>query len=272
MRGAPPTLMEALPSEDALHSVIDQWLTDSARRPVDLSFVHHSTATAHHSGFPPCLEERLLRRGASVRTLALAGENGGAGASGYLERLVRHGAEVRVSGQPLPSFAVLGRTIVILHTSAPGQRVCLAVREPNTVRSLYALFDAVFHGAVQWTLAAGFAFDDDGEDSPLREVLGMLAAGHTDEVAARALSMSVRTYRRHVAEAMQRLGASSRFQAGLRAAALGLIPAAPRTTTGGAAESGPGRVPGQGARRVPPSPPRSRRARGDRGAPSGAGA
>ncbi len=60
-------------------------------------------------------------------------------------------------------------------------------------------------------------------------------------MAARELSVSVRTYRRYVAEMMSLLGADSRFQAGVRAAELGLPPLTPP-----AAPSPPG--PGPGAR------------------------
>jgi DNA-binding NarL/FixJ family response regulator len=42
-------------------------------------------------------------------------------------------------------------------------------------------------------------------------------------VAARELNVSLRTYRRHVAEILRELGASSRFQAGARAVELGLM-------------------------------------------------
>ena len=50
-----------------------------------------------------------------------------------------------------------------------------------------------------------------------------LASGSKDEAAARALGMSLRTYRRRVAELMTAVGATSRFQAGLRARELSLV-------------------------------------------------
>jgi hypothetical protein len=56
-----------------------------------------------------------------------------------------------------------------------------------------------------------------------QSILASLGAGEKDEVAARKLGMSVRTYRRHVAEIMRDVHATSRFQAGVRAAELGLI-------------------------------------------------
>ncbi|MGW4381014.1 response regulator transcription factor [Kitasatospora sp. NPDC004531] len=59
----------------------------------------------------------------------------------------------------------------------------------------------------------------DPELSPMeRQLLVLLAQGLTDAAAAKRLSVSVRTERRMVAELMHRLGASSRFDAGVRAA------------------------------------------------------
>lgn len=53
-------------------------------------------------------------------------------------------------------------------------------------------------------------------------MLRALGSGATDEAAARELGMSLRTYRRRVAELLTSLEAASRFQAGLRAGELGL--------------------------------------------------
>lgn len=50
------------------------------------------------------------------------------------------------------------------------------------------------------------------------QVLQLLAQGCTDEAVARSLGVSLRTVRRVTAELMDRLGARSRFQAGLKSA------------------------------------------------------
>jgi DNA-binding NarL/FixJ family response regulator len=55
-----------------------------------------------------------------------------------------------------------------------------------------------------------------------REILRALGAGLTDEVASRRMGVSLRTYRRRVADLMRALDSDSRFQAGLRAGELGL--------------------------------------------------
>jgi DNA-binding CsgD family transcriptional regulator len=57
-----------------------------------------------------------------------------------------------------------------------------------------------------------------------RQVLVHLTMGDKDEAGARQLGMSARTYRRHVTRLCERLGASSRFEAGVRAVQMGLIP------------------------------------------------
>ncbi|GAA2740295.1 LuxR C-terminal-related transcriptional regulator [Kitasatospora cinereorecta] len=51
-----------------------------------------------------------------------------------------------------------------------------------------------------------------------RKLLALLAQGLTDAAVAKRLSVSVRTERRMVAELMHRLGASGRFEAGVKAA------------------------------------------------------
>lgn len=57
-----------------------------------------------------------------------------------------------------------------------------------------------------------------------RRVIGLLATGVTDDVAARRLFVTDRQYRRYVAAVMRKLGATSRFQAGMLAAERGWLP------------------------------------------------
>ena len=54
-------------------------------------------------------------------------------------------------------------------------------------------------------------------------VLNLLAAGLTDDAMARHLGVSVRTVQRRVREICARLGARTRFQAGLQARRHGLL-------------------------------------------------
>nr|WP_240971567.1 helix-turn-helix transcriptional regulator [Microbispora sp. CL1-1] len=65
------------------------------------------------------------------------------------------------------------------------------------------------------------ARDRHGLTGQERELLRFLYEGHTDEVVARKLGISIRTCRRITADLMNRLGARSRFQAGAQAAERG---------------------------------------------------
>jgi DNA-binding NarL/FixJ family response regulator len=56
-----------------------------------------------------------------------------------------------------------------------------------------------------------------------RTLLTLLAGGMTDEAAAKRLGVSLRTVRRQTASLMERLNASSRFEAGLKAAQRGWL-------------------------------------------------
>lgn len=73
--------------------------------------------------------------------------------------------------------------------------------------------------------AAELAHESERQAAPDRadEAIALLATGLTDTAVARHLGVSVRTVRSDVAAMMQRMAANSRFQAGVRAAQLGLV-------------------------------------------------
>jgi DNA-binding CsgD family transcriptional regulator len=99
------------------------------------------------------------------------------------------------------------------------------------LHTLHILFESVWSNAVP--AGERIVFGDRDRAMLARQILSALRAGVTDEVAARELTVSVRTYRRYVAEIMALLGANSRFQAGVRAAELGLLPPASAPGPGG---------------------------------------
>ncbi|MEV5612878.1 DNA-binding response regulator [Streptomyces sp. NPDC052225] len=138
----------------------------------------------------------------------------------HLRQIADQGTQVRVAATPLPrSTIILDRRTMIL--TGPRQEYTLTV-SPTLVGGVYALFEAAWESASD---LADLLRTEQPELSPeSRRILRALGSGATDETAARDLGMSVRTYRRRVAELLDILGADSRFQAGLRAGALGLTP------------------------------------------------
>ncbi|MEU1311714.1 LuxR family transcriptional regulator [Streptomyces cinnamoneus] len=136
--------------------------------------------------------------------------------------LERRRAAVRITRMPLLSAVIAdGGEALVCAESAVGRRASV-IRAAGITRSLLTLFDGVWRNSVD--VAGHVGFGDRIRTETARRILQQLYAGATDEVSARELSMSVRTYRRYVAEIMAVMGASSRFQAGVRAAELGLLP------------------------------------------------
>ncbi|MFE9701895.1 TrmB family transcriptional regulator sugar-binding domain-containing protein [Streptomyces sp. NPDC005930] len=127
---------------------------------------------------------------------------------------------------PLQALIVDRETALVVAHSAVGRRASL-IRAPEVMHTLGTLFENVWAQAVP--AGERLVFGDRDRAAMARRILGALHASVTDEVAAREQGISVRTYRRHVADIMTLLGATSRFQAGVRAAELGLLPPATRS-------------------------------------------
>jgi hypothetical protein len=135
-----------------------------------------------------------------------------------LHELARAGAEVRISPNEVNETIIFDRRIAILAGDAPHTYSVLLGAE--AVQGVASLFDAAWRGGSELAV-------HDARVSEIRalapRILELLATGCKDETAARRLGLSLRTYRRRVAELMDTLGATSRFQAGARARELGLV-------------------------------------------------
>jgi hypothetical protein len=86
-----------------------------------------------------------------------------------------------------------------------------------------ALVDLLWDRAL--SPASAERFEKVAGDPVKLKILGLLEAGAKDEVIARALGVSLRTCRRHIAELISAAGAVSRFQAASRLARAGLLSA-----------------------------------------------
>ncbi|WP_404955537.1 LuxR family transcriptional regulator [Streptomyces sp. 147326] len=129
---------------------------------------------------------------------------------------------VRVARMPpLQALIVDGSAAFVVAESTVGRRSSV-IRVPEVLHTLSTFFQSVWSDAVP--AGESIIFGDRDQAALAQRILGALQAGVTDEVAAREQAVSVRTYRRYVAEIMSLLRASSRFQAGVRAAELGLLP------------------------------------------------
>jgi DNA-binding CsgD family transcriptional regulator len=185
-------------------------------------------ARAADPGSALCRADRdNLRRGVRYRVLLPEQLRASPVLALRMGRLAPAGVQVRtVPVVPTDATVVDGTLAMLPGGPAPAEGEPRAggltmVRLPSVVGTVVALFEQLWASAAP--LTASDLTGDDGLSGRERELLALLSAGCTDESAAARLGISVRTVRRMMAAIMTRLGARSRFQAGLKAADRGLL-------------------------------------------------
>lgn len=141
----------------------------------------------------------------------------------YVSAMIEAGAQVRTTDQLSERMFIFDREIAFIpERSAPDRPPgAMVVRAPVLVSFLCALFDQFWDDSIPF-IPDGPGYQNVSDDLR-RAIVALLAQGLKDEVVAKRLGMSVRTCRRHIASLMQELGAESRFEAGVKAAELGLL-------------------------------------------------
>ncbi|MGW6457617.1 helix-turn-helix transcriptional regulator, partial [Streptomyces sp. NPDC055078] len=162
----------------------------------------------------------MLARGVDIRLLVATPATRRPGAARYLSVMREHGARIRLTATVPLHLNVVDRSITLLALgpaddgTPPAEDVVL-----HSTR-LASCFARVFEH--HWATGLPYATAPDGtadEWTPReREVLALLAAGAKDEAIARRLGCSERTLRRLITALVDKLGAESRFAAGVRAA------------------------------------------------------
>jgi DNA-binding NarL/FixJ family response regulator len=108
-------------------------------------------------------------------------------------------------------------TMAIACSPAEYQNAIAYLIHPSSLLEVTsALFEAIWDRAVPLNRTES----KDGEvpiDERDRQLLGLLASGATDAVIARTFGLSTRTVQRNIHELMQKVGARTRFQAGMEA-------------------------------------------------------
>ncbi|QKW22239.1 helix-turn-helix transcriptional regulator [Kitasatospora sp. NA04385] len=163
----------------------------------------------------------LLHRGVELRTLFVDAVRRHPPVVEYARRLVGLGGSVRtVAALPL-RMVVLDRETALLPLDPERADTATVLHGRGPVAALCALFDGLWHSAAPLCHPRGR--DPNGMTAQHYALLRILQQGDTDVVAARKLGVSERTVRRLAAEAMEVLGARSRFQAGARATERGWL-------------------------------------------------
>jgi DNA-binding CsgD family transcriptional regulator len=170
------------------------------------------------------LNQRMLDRGVAVRAVYQDSHRHNPVQQEYVTWMTGLGAEIRTS-PTLPMLLVIfdRRAALLPIDPADSSRGAHEIHAPGIVAASYELFAHIWSTA---TLVGRTPVPDGADlDPALRELSRLLAAGSTDEMAARKMGLSLRTIKRKSADLMERLGARSRFQAGVVAAQRGWIEA-----------------------------------------------
>ncbi|MFI8826840.1 LuxR C-terminal-related transcriptional regulator [Streptomyces sp. NPDC053431] len=169
-------------------------------------------------------DRRKLDQGVRVRAIYRSWDAARPEAAEVLHRRAELGVEVRVAPELPMTMVIVDEqyALVPLRPEAPGEGAILA-GGPLLVRSFLSLYEHCWHTATPFGDDLAPERGGDGLSEQQRNALRMLAAGMKDEKIARNIGVSLRTVSRIISELMQELGASSRFEAGVRAVRLGWL-------------------------------------------------
>jgi hypothetical protein len=220
-RSAARPLMELPPDGETTRTTLRRLVTTAREELMCVTLATRRCGEQWYEALPEM--GRLATAGISVRMLCSPETVPTVDRVRFLDQAQALGIHVRVA-KMLPQELVIvdGRKALVRGNVGSADQQVLIARAPAIVGALRTLFISSFDSALP---AADYRRLGDREwDDLTRQVLAFLSTGHKDSVAARELGMSVRTYRRYVAVIMRDTGAGSRFQAGVRAAELGLLP------------------------------------------------
>jgi DNA-binding CsgD family transcriptional regulator len=180
-----------------------------AHRPEDLEQARH-------------VDEPMLERGVRIRTLWLDSIRNDGPTLRYARWLCSRGGQTRTVPTLPIRMIILDRASAILPTNTADATVgAVLLRGQGTIAALCALFETFWETG---TPVGTQPLSDEQGLTPLhRTFLRLLGEGLTDQAIARRLGVSHRTARRIAADLMDKLGARSRFEAGLKAAARGWL-------------------------------------------------
>ncbi|GHJ50158.1 transcriptional regulator [Catellatospora sp. TT07R-123] len=168
------------------------------------------------------LNQIALERGVRIRNLYLDSVRNDPGTLAHARWMMSMGSQSRTVPTLPMRLVIIDREVALVPIDPHRTRAgALELRQPGVVAGLVALFEHL------WTTGTPFgqAMPRDEHDLSPNELalIRLLADGHTDESAARKLAVSVRSVQRMMTGLTERLGAASRFQAGVESARRGWL-------------------------------------------------
>ncbi|GHF72310.1 hypothetical protein GCM10010218_62010 [Streptomyces mashuensis] len=198
-------------------------LTREVREEV-MAFSPDGAQTEENMAAARPLDRELLGRGVRMRTVYLDSVRNSAPSTAYAQWLTDLGGQVRtVAALPTRLIIVDRATAVIPVNSEDSAARAVVLTGQGMLTALCALFEHVWAGARPLGVAAP-GRDEHGLTGQESATVRLLAEGRTDDAIAKRLGVSQRTARRIATALMERLGARSRFEAGVLAVRAGWLP------------------------------------------------
>lgn len=164
-----------------------------------------------------------LGRGITMRTLYQDTTRIQPHITAHAHWLLSQGSEVRTAPTIPQRMVVVDRARALVPIDpADTRQGALHLTEPGILTALLDFFEQAWNTAVP--LGAARPEDPRTSITPTeREILRLLGTGLTDDAVGQRLGISSRTDGRHMSSLMERLGGSSRFEAGIKAAHRGWL-------------------------------------------------
>ncbi|WP_372495136.1 LuxR C-terminal-related transcriptional regulator [Micromonospora phytophila] len=205
---------------DAVRDRLAELAREAARE--CLSFSSGGAQTPDTIDAEKPLNQLALERGVAIRDVYQESFRNDPGTLAHARWMAQMGGQFRtVPTLPMRLVIVDRRTALVPIDPGDPRAGALEIQSPGVVASLVALFEQVWESGRPFGETP--ARDGHGLTTQERQLLKLLAAGHTDESAARRLAVSTRSVQRLMTALTERLGAVSRFQAGVEAARKGWV-------------------------------------------------
>ena len=170
------------------------------------------------------VEREMLAAGVAYRAVYDRGGFAVPGRPARIRAMIAAGEQARLTEDvPVKMFIADNRLGLIPLEVAGSADASLLIHASSMLDTLIALFDLVWERAIPIHADGELSAPGQGPGDDESALLGLLAAGLTDSAIARHLGTHPRTVQRRVRDLLDRLGAGTRFQAGIQAARRGWL-------------------------------------------------
>ncbi|MFI9560324.1 helix-turn-helix transcriptional regulator [Nonomuraea endophytica] len=196
---------------------VNELLWELSREAGEVLAVHHSRRQVPGGRLPGFIDR--LRTGVSWRTIVPRALLDDPASAAYCRQLHQAGDRHRVTDDSVQQMIVLDRKVAFVPTMPDTRGAgALVIRDPGTVATVADLFERVWTHAVDLETAYPPVLLEHQV-----QILRLMTTVAKDDIAARELGLSLRTYRRHVASVLAALDVPNRVQAAVVAQRRGWI-------------------------------------------------